>query len=69
MNSHMGAFIVEDLEESLISVRDYTKKGNEVIFTLGGGIIKNPFNKNEIKIHLVAHQTSLMAACCIYICS
>ncbi len=56
MNGHMEAFVVEDLGESLISVRDYTKQGNEVIFTSGGGIIKNPFNKNEIKIHLVNDQ-------------
>ena len=51
MNGHM-----EDLGESLISVRDYTRKGNEVILTSGGGIINNPFNENEIKIHLVNDQ-------------
>jgi len=56
MNGHLDAFVVEDLGESLISVRDYTRNGNEVIFTSGGGIIKNPFNKNEIKIHLVNDQ-------------
>jgi hypothetical protein len=56
MNGHLEAFVVEDLGESLISVRDYTKNGNDVIFTSGGGIIKNPFNNNEIKIHLVNDQ-------------
>ena len=56
MNGHLDAFVVEDLGESLISVRDYTRNGNEVIFTSGGGIIKNPFSKNEIKIHLVNDQ-------------
>jgi hypothetical protein len=40
----------------LISVRGYTKIENEVLFTSGGDIIKNLFNKNEIKIHLVNDQ-------------
>jgi hypothetical protein len=58
MNGHLDAFVVEDLGESLISVRDYTRNGNGVIFASGGGggIIKNPFNKNEINIHLVNDQ-------------
>jgi hypothetical protein len=49
MNGHLEAFVVEDLGESLISVRDYTRNGNEVIFTSRGEIIKNPFYNNEIK--------------------
>ena len=56
MGEWMKAYVVDDLGETLISVRDYTKEGNRVEFDSGGGKITNDWSDQEIGIKLVGDQ-------------
>ena len=56
MNDSMKAFVVEGLEDCLISVHDYTKQGNAVLFNSGGGRIFNDWSDDEIAVKLVNGQ-------------
>ena len=56
MNDWLKGYVVEGLDKSLISVRDITKQGKEVLFTSGGGVIRSNSGLEEVKIHLVDDQ-------------
>lgn len=56
MGEWMKAYVVDNLGETLISVRDYTREGNRVLFDSGGGKITNSWSDQEMIIHLVDDQ-------------
>ena len=53
MNEWMKGYVVEGLSESLVSVRDFTKHGSEVLFTSEGGMIYSNDGHDDIKVRLV----------------
>ena len=53
MNEWMKGYVVEGLSESLVSVRDFTKHGSEVLFTSEGGMIHSNDGHDDIKVRLV----------------
>ena len=53
MNDSIKAFVVDGLEDFLISIHDYTKHGNAVLFNSGGGRIFNDWSDDEIAVKLV----------------
>jgi len=55
MSDWLCAHVVKGLAETLISVRDFTKQGDDVLFTSGGGSISRD-GRELMKIHLVSDQ-------------
>jgi len=55
MSDWLCAHVVKRLAETLISVRDFTKQGDDVLFTSGGGSISRD-GRELMKIHLVSDQ-------------
>ena len=55
MSDWLKAHVVKGLAETLISVRDFTKHGDEVVFTSGGGSI-NRDGHELMKIHMISDQ-------------
>ena len=55
MSDWLCAHVVKGLAETLISVRDFTKHGDEVVFTSGGGSI-NRDGHELMKIHMISDQ-------------
>jgi hypothetical protein len=56
MNNWLKGYVVEGLDKSLVSVRDMARQGKEVLFTSGGGVIRDNSGRQEVKIHLVDDQ-------------
>ena len=56
MSEWLKGYVVADLAESLISVRDLTKQGWNVLFTSGGGTIYNNSEPKQFKVRLVNDQ-------------